>query len=473
MKGKSITLAIIISFLTIIFNSQKSWSVENATSLVDGVKAEFKGDLPEIRKRGILRVLVPLSRTSFFIDKGVERGLSVELIREFETLLNTNVESEKDRLTVVLIPTARDKILSDLTDGHGDIAAANLTITSIRSQQVDFSEPFSKNVREVIVTIQDIKPLTSLKDLAGKTIHVRKSSSYFESIVAANQQLQAKGLNPINVAIAEEWLEDEDLLEMVQAGAIEAIVMDDHKASLWQGVYKNLKIHNEFALRKGGRIGWAFRKNSPKLAESVNAFVKTSKKGTLLGNILIKRYYGSSDWITNPNKAEYTAKLRQLYALFKKYGRKYNVDPILLAALSFQESKFDQTVKSQAGAVGIMQILPSTADDPNVGIKNIDKMEPNIEAGTKYLRFMANQYFSDGNVEEIEKILMALASYNAGPNAVARLRGKSKDPNRWFQSVEWEVARSIGSEPVKYVKNIYIYHVLFKSLALSDAFDLK
>ncbi len=454
-----------LTLIIILFSHQLAWSLETAKTLLDSTMAKSTGDLSAMRKRGALRVLIPISRGNYFIDDGVEKGLAVELLREFEEQLNQDVKKEIDRLRIILIPTIRDDLIPDLIEGRGDIAIANLTITPDRLAKVDFSEPFASDVKEIIVSSNEIGSISSIDDLAGKAVHVRKTSSYFESLTKANKELEAKGLDIINIVIVEEWLEDEDLLEMVEAGVFEMIVMDDHKANNWHSVFDGLMVHDEFALREGADIGWAFRKNSPELATEVNAFANISRRGTLLGNILIKRYYEKADWLKNPRHKIYQEKLQSLFVLFKKYGVKYNIDPLLLAALAFQESKFDQNAKSGTGAIGIMQILPSTAKDPNVAIPDIRQKEQNIEAGSKYLRFIIDSYFPDTTIADDQKILMALASYNAGPNAIARLRKKASDPNVWFRKVEWEVARSVGSEPIRYVKNIYIYYTLFKTIS--------
>ena len=136
-----------------------------------------------------------------------------------------------------------------------------------------------------------------------------------------------------------------------------------------------------------------------------------------------------------------------------------------MAALAFQESKFDQSAKSRAGAVGIMQIKPSTAKDPNIGIADISGVEDNIHAGTKYLRFIADQYFDDTDLKETDRIYMALASYNAGPNGIAKVRKGSDEPGKWFEGLEHDVASSIGMEPVHYVSNVFRYYLTLKGIA--------
>jgi membrane-bound lytic murein transglycosylase MltF len=464
----------LLATLTLLaISNLNAWSLETATPLIDGVKKKFTGDLNAMQKEGIIRILIPFSRSSYFIQDGVTKGLAVEALREFEKRLNKGIKKEEDRTILVLIPTRRDKLISGLVEGIGDISLANLTITKERLEQVDFSDPFLKNVRELLVTQKGEQDIKSIDALAGLKVHIRKSASYFQSLLNLNEALVKKGLNPVEIIEADEWLEDEDLLEMVQARLVPATIIDEHKAKSWLSVFDNLKVHSQAPIRESANTGWAFRKNSPQLAKAINNFISNSSQGTTFGNILIKRYYDKSDWIKNPKSEKYAKKLESLMKLFNKYGEKYKIDPLLLAALAFQESKFNNDAKSRVGAVGIMQILPSTAADKNVQIKNVRDLENNIEAGTKYIRFMADYYFGEGEIQDDQKILMALASYNAGPNRIARMRKKAENPNLWFRNVEWQVARAVGSEPVRYVKNIYIYYVLFKSFAEGDAIRIR
>jgi membrane-bound lytic murein transglycosylase MltF len=444
-------------------------ALESAETMAQIVGKPYLGDYDKLKKGLLVRVLVPFSITSYYIDQGKEKGLTAEYMREFEKHLNKDVKKELEKVRVILIPTRRDQLLSGVAEGHGDLAVANLTITPQRLETVDFSAPIYTGVRELIVTNSDQTDISDIKQVSGKEIHVRESSSYFSSLVALNEELKKQSLDPVTIVTADENLEDEDLLEMVQTGIIPAIVIDEHKAKLWLGLFDKLKMHADFPVREGGDIGWAIRKDSPKFEKVINTFLKKAAHGTMLGNVLIKRYYSNIKDMINPKNDAYNKKLDQLVDLFDKYGEKYNIDPMLLAAQAFQESRFDQNARSKAGAVGIMQLLPSTAGDPNVNIKNIKKLENNIEAGAKYMRFVADHYFADDEISDLNKILFVFAAYNAGPNRVARTRKKASDPNEWFESVEWEVARAAGAEPIKYVKNIYIYYIMFKAMRERDA----
>ncbi|MGI9365455.1 MAG: transglycosylase SLT domain-containing protein [Rhizobiaceae bacterium] len=440
-------------------------ALESAESLSKSLSEPWFGDYSAMKKDKTVRVLVPFSLTSYYIDQGKEKGVTAEYMREFEAFLNKGVKKELDKVRVVLIPSNRDQLLSGLVEGHGDMAVANMTITPERLKQVDFSNPVFSGVQEILLTSKDQADFLELKDLAGIEVHVRESSSYFSSLQKLNEQLQAQSLDPITIVKADENLEDEDLIELVHTGVIPAIVMDDYKARLWIGLFNKVKMHDAVAIRENADIAWAFRKESPELKSKINQFLKNAAVGTMLGNVLKKRYFSDINSIVNPKVIKYQKKLNELIELFNKYGEKYKIDPMLLAAQAFQESRFNNNARSRVGAVGIMQVLPSTATDPNVNIKNIKKLENNIEAGAKYMRFLADQYFADSDIPDLQQILFVFASYNAGPNRVARVRKKATDPNKWFESVEWEVARAAGAEPVKYVKNIYIYYILFKKLS--------
>jgi membrane-bound lytic murein transglycosylase MltF len=329
-------------------------------------------------------------------------------------------------------------------------------------------------VREVVVTGAGIVPLASPEALSGRKVHVRRSSSYYGSLVALNQRLAAAGKPAVEIVDADEQLEDEDLLEMVSGGIIEAIVVDDYLADLWAQVFTNLRIHRDAAVREGAQIAWALRQGSPELREAVDAFITTHGKGSLFGNVLAKRYVGSTQWVKNPAAEEEYNRFRQAADLFHKYGDEYDIPWLLLAAQAYQESGIDQTKVSSVGAVGVMQIKPSTAEGQPISITGVDtSTENNIHAGAKYLRFIADRYYKDEPMGPIDQGLFAIASYNAGPARIRKLRAQATemglDPNRWFGNVEVVAARDIGRETVQYVSNIYKYYVTYNLVAASGA----
>ena len=429
-------------------------------------RKQWQGDLDGMRKRKVIRALVPFSRTYYFLDRGRKRGLTYDILKQYEKFLNRQIKKRNMGVHVVVIPTPRDRLFSDLLAGYGDIAAGNLTITVQRKQMVDFSDPLMTEVKEIVVTNSSEPKMNSIFDLSGKNISVRKSSSYYESLQLLNTTLHSVGKKPVTITIVDEYLEDEDLLEMVNVGLVPMLIIDKHKGELWAKIYKDIKLHNNLVLRSGGKIGWAIRKGSPLLQENINRFVQSNKKGTLIGNIIYHRYLEDTGYIENNLSDKAMQRYKHTIGLFKKYGVKYNFSYQLLTALAYQESGLDQNKKSSAGAIGIMQVLPRTAADPNVNVKHIDRLENNIHAGTRYLRFMEDRYFSDPALTPLNRDLLTIASYNAGPARVAKLRKEAAqmelDPNIWFNNVEVVAAERIGRETVRYVRNIYKYYVAYE-----------
>jgi membrane-bound lytic murein transglycosylase MltF len=323
-----------------------------------------------------------------------------------------------------------------------------------------------ENVNEILVTGPNSRKLTRLEDLSGKEIYVRKSSSYHESLMDLNKSFKEAGRPPVIIKEASEYLEDEDLLEMVNAGLIPMIVVDNYLGDFWAQIFKNITLHPGIAVRRGGQIAWMIRKNSPKLKQAINEFVRGHKKGTLFGNIILKRYFENTNFVRNSLSDEDLARFKATVDLLKKYANTYDMDWLLVAALAYQESRIDQSVRSPMGAVGVMQLLPSTAAGDPINIPDIKKIEPNIHAGVKYLRWLHDRYFKDEKMDRLNKGLFTFASYNAGPARVAKLRRQALetgfDPNVWFNNVEVVAAKMIGRETVQYVSNIYKYYIAYR-----------
>lgn len=436
------------------------------------------GDFDAMSKRGVIRVLVPFNKMMYWLNGAEQRGAAYEEMKAFEGYINEKAQDGAEKrgalkIRVILIPVARDQLIRGLVEGRGDIAVGNLTITSGRRKLVDFSTPFLTNVSEVVITGPDGPKLNAIDDLSGKEIYVRKSSSYYESLLRLNGTFAKAGKPQMSLRPGDENLEDGDLIEMVNAGMIPMVVADDHKAKFWSQVFKKVKVHSDIVVHSGGEVGWAFRKNSPKLKAVADAFAEKHKKGTLLGNIIFNRYLINADYIKSSLSKAEIAKFNRTISFFRKYAGQYDFDYLMVMAQAYQESGLDQKRKSRSGAVGIMQIKPATASDHNVGIANIDKIENNIHAGVKYLRFIADRYFANGKVDNVNQTLFAFAAYNAGPAKIAQLRklaaSQRLNPDKWFQNVEIAAAQKIGRETVDYVGNIYKYYVAYKMLVEQQA----
>ncbi|MBW2217284.1 MAG: lytic transglycosylase F, partial [Deltaproteobacteria bacterium] len=344
-KRKFTALTICFFALAVIFcimNATESPAIESVLKL----DQKWTGDFDEMVEKHRIRALVPYSKTFYFLDGYHQRGLTYETLKEFETYLNDQLGTKTLKFQVVVIPTKRDRLLPDLLAGLGDIAAGNLTITSERQKLVDFSDPGYTGVDEIIVTGPASPPVKTLDDLSGKEIHVRKSSSYFESLKGLDARLRKEGKKGMKIVPADEYLEDEDLLEMMNAGLIPMVVIDSHKGKFWSQIFKDLNLHQDIKVRTGGQIGWAIRKESPKLKKVVNDFMKTRKKGTLVGNILFKRYLENTKWVRNSLNDEEMRRFNETVKLFQTYANQYNFDWIMIAALAYQESRIDQSMRS-------------------------------------------------------------------------------------------------------------------------------
>ena len=441
-----------------------------ATPLPPGIARlvePYKGDLDGMIERRVIRVLTVQNPILYFVDRGREVGITYESIKAFEKQLHDKLGNKVVKVHVVAIPVARDQLIPMLVAGQGDIAAAQLTVTPERKKQVDFSSPAATGVREVLVTGKDAPPVASLAELSGREVYIRPSSSYAEHVAVLNKRFAAEGQPPLKITPAPEVLEDGDILEMVNAGLAPATVVDDLTADLYTQVFPNLRKHSDIASPPGD-IAWAFRKNSPKLAAAVNAFVKGHGQGTLAGNVLINKYLKTTQWVTNARGDEDRKRFLSMIDLFKKYGERYDLDYLLLAAQGYQESQLDQSKRSHVGAIGVMQVMPATARDKAVNIPDIQNLESNIHAGVKYNRWMMDNYYKEPGLTPLNRGLFAAASYNAGPGKVASLRKEAKaqglDPNKWFNNVELVAAKRIGRETVTYVSNIYKYYLAYQMM---------
>jgi membrane-bound lytic murein transglycosylase MltF len=436
----------------------------------------WSGDLDGMIARRYIRVLVPYSRTLYFVDLGgTQRGMSYDFMRAFEDDFNSRLGRGDLRIHVVFIPVSRAHLLPLLLAGEGDVAAANLTITPQRSELVDFAAPAARNVKELVVTGPAAPALATLDDLAGKEVYVSRATSYYENLVALNQRFRERGMAPMKLREAPGNFETEDILEMVNAGLVNIAVADGYIARLWRAVYPNIQVREDLVVHQNGDIAFAIRKGSPQLKHALDTFTATHGQGTEFGNVTLQKYLGQTRWVQNATSAQELKKFDLLVELFQKYGKQYDIDWLLMAAQGYQESQLDQERHSAAGAIGIMQVMPATADKMQVG--DVTQLEPNIHAGVKYIRYIVDQYYRNEPMDSLNKVLFAFAAYNAGPARISSLRTEARslgfDPNVWFDNVERVAAYRIGRETVQYVANIYKYYIAYTLVQDNVAQGLK
>jgi membrane-bound lytic murein transglycosylase MltF len=433
------------------------------------LSAKSTADLSTMRKRGVIRVLVSYKKTEYFVVNGQQRGFEYELMEQYEQFLNKKNRKGQLHFDVVYIPVPFDRLIPNLVAGRGDVAAAGLTITPERKTKVSFTNPYVENVSEVVVTHKSDESIKSIEDLSGRIVYVLSGSSYAQHLTELSEKFKKAGKSPVYVVESDPYLATEDILELVNADIVDVTVADNHIAELWSSVLPDITVHKDIAVNTSGQIAWAVRKSNPELLANLNEFLRDHRTGTELGNVLFKRYYENTRWIQNPLSESSRDKLEKYHALFQKYANEYKFDWLLVAALAFQESRLNPKKKSPRGAVGLLQVKPSTAKDRHIRIKDVHKIDNNVHAGVKYLAFLRDRYFNSPSIEPGSRVHFSLAAYNAGPAKVRKMRDKAKemglDPNVWFRNVERAAQQMVGSETTRYVANIYKYYLAYKLLS--------
>ena len=423
----------------------------------------WTGDLNGMVERRMVRVLTTYSRTLFFIDKGTPRGTAYDQGKLLEDELNKTLTTPRLGVDVQFVPMSRNELLPALLEGKGDVVMADLTVTPEREKTVDFVEPWIAGVDEIVVTKPNGPVISSADDLSGKAVFVRESSSYHDSLAALNRRFTSEGKPPVTLTPAPEEFEDEDLLEMANAGLVDILVVDNHEAWFWQRVWPALKLYPAVTLRTGGEIAWAIRKDSPQLKAALNGFLAVNGLNSLNARMIFRRYLLNTQYVKGASADAARARFTALVTLFRKYGAQYSMDWMLMAAQGYQESRLDHNARSAVGAVGVMQVMPETGKTLNVG--DIHRLEPNIHAGVKYIRNIVDRYYAKEPMDDLNKMLFAFAAYNAGPTRVRQLQREASqrglDPNVWFNNVERVASERIGRETVTYVSNIYKYYVTY------------
>ena len=431
------------------------------------VRTPWKGDLDGMVARRLVRVAVPFRRPEYFYMEGQPTGALVEAFREFEQVLNAKYKTTAaNRIIVALLPTPMQKVKELLASGMTDIAAGSISITDRNKEVADFSAPVMTGLKILVVTGPGAPDLTTVDDLSGREIWVNPLMRMRDDVQALNTRLKAAGKAPAIVRDTDQALEPGDILEMVNAGLYPISLMPSVTADFWARVFSDLKVRSDLSLGEDVELGWALRKDMPKAKAFVDEFLETHRMGTSFGNTVMNRYLKEAKYVRNATDAHELKKFAETAAVFKKYASQYDLPHLLLVAQAYQESRLDQSVKSPAGAVGIMQIKPSTAADAPVRIPDISTVDANVHAGARLLRYLIDDYFNEPGLDRLNKGLFAFAAYNAGPAKIRKLRVEAKemgyDPNIWFGNVEVAVAKRVGRETTQYVANIYKYYLAYR-----------
>ena len=439
-----------------------------------GRPGTWTGDFDALLQRRMIRMLVAYSPTLFYHDRGQARGVIAAASAELEKFLNKRFP-DKRPFTVVTIPTTRDRLLQGLVEGEGDVAGGSLTITAARTKRFDFTMPTFTDVNQIFVTGPGAPPLRSLDDLAGQTVHVRRSKSFYDHLLELNERFEhprppRRPQPPMKIVLLPDELESEDVLDMVNVGLIPIAVSEEWLADIWARHLPNVRVRRDLVLRDATQLGWAMRPQSPQLKAVLDEFVADARAKDLF-DIIVAGVDTNTRRMHNAASRNEMKRFEATINLFRKYASRYQFDYLMLAAQGYQESRLDQNARSHVGAIGIMQVMPATGAEMKVG--DIRRVEPNIHAGTKYLARLMDTYFENAKFDEQNRSLFAFAAYNAGPANIARVRTRASaegvNPDVWFNQAEHVAARMLGQETVKYVRNVFKYNVAYKLAQETEA----
>ena len=421
---------------------------------------EFTDDLPGLIERGRLRMITRNNAMTYFIHRGLQVGFEHELMKKFASEHGLRLE--------VVIPKSHAELLSHLKEGKGDVVAAAMTITPERQSQVAFTRPYNE-VEEVVVVRADETSISSLADLAGRTVHVRESSSFYTTLKALQDSVE--GLRIVKLP---DDVETEEILAGIESGLYDLTLADSNLLDVERSYGRRIKA--AFGI-KSTNLGWAVRKGNPALLASLNQYIRR-EKGGLYFNMMKKRYFENSRGIArakDSTRVDLSGQLSPYDDLAKKYSRQYGQDWRLITAQMYQESKFNPAAVSWVGAKGLMQVMPKTG--LQLGFTELEDPEQGIHAGTKYMYQLIKRF--DLEIPMQSRIRFALASYNVGYghllDARRLAREMGRDPNRWFGNVEQ--AMRLLSQPAYYERARYGFcrggqpvHYVEKVQSLYDAY---
>jgi membrane-bound lytic murein transglycosylase MltF len=429
------------------------------------------GDLDEMVRARAIRALVILDPIGFFFLSGRPHGIQFESLQEFERFANQKLKTGNLPIRVAFIPMRPDQLEAALTHGLGDFIAYPVVITPDREQRVAFSIPVKKGVSQIVVTGSALANITSFDSLAGEPVYANPLTTYYENLKRESVLRVQAGRPPLDIRAADQHLYDDDLIQMVNAGILPATATTRGRADLWAQVLPNVTANPELTIANEGDAAWVIRKDTPHLKQLLDEFLKDYGEGTTFKNTLLLRYLQDTKWIRNSISPEELRTFVAYQGYFKKYSAQYSFDYLMIAAQGYEESLLDQSKRSPAGAVGVMQVIPRIAAAEPINIPDVSNADDNIHAGTKIMRHIAEDYFADPAIDPVNRALLTFASYNAGPTRIAHLRRKAQsdglDPNVWFDNVELEVAKDVGEETIIYVGNIFKYYVAY-TLAAAD-----
>jgi len=446
------------SLILLIFLCLTSPSYGQVSSSLSGhLYYPDSGGLDKVIEDRYIRVLTTNNSVNYFLHNGKPTGVQYELVKKFIQNLNSELKLKPPLIQFEMIPAPKEQLVPLLLEGRGDLIAADLSNYENIVPEISFSR-----------RLREIKKVLVIND------QYKENDEFYANTHLKYSLVKSLSLEPNKLEVLSDGFSEQDLLELTSIGQFNAVVVDYYIGKYFSDQYSNLKIH---AVQKDKLLpsSWVVRKENTKLLTKINEFIPSVSVGSFLGNFLDLKYKKSYTTIRFKNDQFKNQKISPFDSLLKKYGAMYNLDWVLLASLSFQESRFNQSLVSKANAVGVFQVKESTAREPYIKIYPIsgqNNLERNIHAGVKYLNWIKKSFFDPiKKMREKDRVRFALAAYNSGPSRVLKAMKladkKGLDPNKWFRNVELIMIDMRLLEPVRYVseinKRFVAYDLLLKN----------
>ena len=419
-------------------------------------------DLASIRSSGELRVLVNQSRNSSGQVKGQAIGIEYQRLRAFEQYLNRTAGDGR-RLSLKIIPKAKDQLLAALLRGEGDLVAPGELLSKPPGSQLRASAPLRRDVPLIIVSRQADRRYQSLEQMSGRSLALPRGSVAAESLRLLNQNLIERKRSPVVLEWGDASLAVEDVLEMVQAGIFSMTAVELPIAERWAKVMPRLRLERHLQLAGEGDMHWYLRRDATMLGASVDRFIKGYREPADQ-DVALQRVYRRLYRVQYPLGRVERQRLEKVRPVLQRHAQQQGFDWLLLAALAFKESTLNPAARGASGATGLMQVTPGAAR--SVGVSDIASLDGNVLAASKYLALIRRNFFNSPQLDERERLAFVLAGYNMGPQRVQSLRAEARrrglNPNQWYFQVERVAMEQMGMGVVSYVNSVNKYHLAYQ-----------
>lgn len=376
-------------------------------------------DLAQIRRTGVLKVLVNQSRNSSGEVKGQAIGVEYHRIRAFEQFLNRDGRP----LEVRIIPRPKDQLAAALLRGEGDLVAPGELLDPRATSDVSASAPVREHVPLVLVARTGDRRFQRLEQLAGRVVTLPAGSGAAEAVRKVNRQLAQRHLAPIAIEWVDPSLAVEDVLEMVQAGIYSMTVVEQPIAERWAKVLPKLRIDRHLVLDNQRDMTWYVRRDAPMLRASIDRFLATYKTPADQ-DATFQRVYRRLYKVRYPLARADRQRLEKVRPVLQRFADEHALDWLNLAAVAYKESSLNPGARGASGATGLMQITPAAAR--SVGVGDIHALDKNVQASARYMAKLRKGFFNSAQLNERERMAFVLAAYNVGPQRVQSLRAEAR-----------------------------------------------